>query len=236
MFFSVDKKLNYGREQLSALLSNIKFDTPEPIILDIGAGDGVDLMSVRRKFPGASLHAVDAIENKSTKLINQGIKVYLSDIESDKLPFASESVDFIIANQIFEHCKNVFWIMHEISRVLKVGGHVYIGVPNLASLHNRFLLFLGKQPTCINSRSAHVRGFTRPDLRAFVETVSNQSYKEKDFFGSNFYPFSPFLARWLSRFFPSFSVCIFLLFRKLDDCGDAFLQATDGLATNFKRM
>lgn len=236
MLFSVDKRLNYGRDRFAALLSRTKFNTAEPIILDIGAGNGADLIAAKRQYPKAHLHAVDAVENTSMVMRDEGVEIYLSDIESDKLPFASGSVDFIIANQIFEHCKNIFWIMHEISRVLKIGGYLYIGVPNLASLHNRFLLLVGKQPTCINSRSAHVRGFTRPDLREFVEMTSNQSYKEREFFGSNFYPFSPFLAKQFSRVLPSFSVCIFMLFQKLDDCGEAYLKATDGLASNFKRQ
>ena len=53
----------------------------------------------------------------------------------------------MIANQILEHTKEVFWIWHEIARVLAPQGQLILGVPNLASAHNRLLLLLGRQPT-----------------------------------------------------------------------------------------
>lgn len=61
-------------------------------------------------------------------------------IERDPLPFADESVDIFMANQVLEHCKEIFWIFSEVSRCLKPGGCFIIGVPNLAALHNRLLL------------------------------------------------------------------------------------------------
>ena len=34
-------------------------------------------------------------------------------------PFEDETVDILIVNQILEHCKEIFWIFHELTRVLK---------------------------------------------------------------------------------------------------------------------
>ena len=48
--------------------------------------------------------------------------------------------------------------MHEFSRVLKVGGQIIVGLPNLAALHRRILLLLGKQPTCIRANGALSEG------------------------------------------------------------------------------
>jgi SAM-dependent methyltransferase len=105
-------------------------------------------------------------------------------------PFDDGSFDIIIANQILEHTIELFWIFHEITRVLKKGGgKLIIGVPNLASLHNRFLLSIGRQPTSIKSASAHIRGFTKPDMVCFVNTCWPGGYKLVKWGGSNFYPF-----------------------------------------------
>ncbi len=102
-------------------------------------------------------------------LIKKGIKVYDLNIEKDALPFDNESIDVVNANQILEHVKEIFWIFHNVSRVLKIGGYFVISVPNLASLHNRILLMIGRQPTSIRNYSAHVRGFTKNDIIKFTK-------------------------------------------------------------------
>jgi hypothetical protein len=120
----------------------------------------------------------------------------------------------VIANQILEHVKELFWIFHEATRVLRVGGHLIVGVPNLASLHNRVLLAVGKQPTCIQNHSAHVRAFTRSDLLKFLETCFSGGFRLTKFGGSNFYPFPPFIAKPLASLLPHMAWGIFLMLRK----------------------
>jgi SAM-dependent methyltransferase len=128
-------------------------------------------------------------------------------VERQKFPFESEFFDVVIANQIVEHTKDLFWIYSEISRVLKPQGYVLTGVPNLASFHNRIALLLGLQPTAIEVLGPHVRGFTAPSFIQFIETDGffiNRAIK-----GSNFYPFRPAVSRVLSRLFPLMSVGLF---------------------------
>jgi SAM-dependent methyltransferase len=117
-------------------------------------------------------------------------------------------------NQILEHTKEVFWIFHEISRVLKKGGKLIIGVPNLASFHNRVLLAVGKQPSSLKNYSAHVRGFTKRDLFSLINEPFPNGYSIRDFGGSNFYPFGPVLAKPLAKLLPTFAWSIFFLFEK----------------------
>ncbi len=120
----------------------------------------------------------------------------------------------MIANQVLEHTKELFWIFHETTRSLKEGGYFIIGVPNLASFHNRLLLAIGRQPSQINSASAHVRGFTKPDLVGFVNDCFPGGYELVRFGGSNFYPFPSSVAKPLAAVFPSLSWGIFLMFKK----------------------
>ena len=75
--------------------------------------------------------------------------MFVVDIERNSLPFANEPLQVILSNQTLEHVKEIFWIFHEVSRVLKTNGYLIIAVPNLASLHNRLLLLLGMQPSCL---------------------------------------------------------------------------------------
>ena len=90
--------------------------------LDIGSGEGHDLAMLRKHFPKASLSAIDHKDTHFEKLTNFKIAVYRLNIEKDRLPFADGELDFIVANQVLEHVKELFWINHEVFRVLKSGG------------------------------------------------------------------------------------------------------------------
>ncbi len=102
-----------------------------------------------------------------------------------------------------------------------------VGVPNLASLHNRFLLLMGKQPTSIRPFGPHVRGFTYNGLKDFFE--KDDYFTVEAVKGSNFYPFGESIAQPLSRCFPLSSVSIFLKIRRTDKPG-CFI---DVLRSNF---
>jgi len=158
------------------------------------------------------------------------IAVYQLDIEKERFPLANESVDIIIANQILEHVKEIYWIFHEITRLLRLGGSLIIGVPNLAAFHNRILLFMGRQPT-----PAHIRGYTHHGFLKFLNSCWEGGYVEKDFKGSNFYPFPPLIAKPLASIWPNFAWGIFMLFTKVQSYDDAFLRfpIEQRLETNF---
>lgn len=228
----VDRELNYGREQMLALAKMC----PSPRnVLDLGAGFGTDLFGVQKLFPSCELHAVECYAEYARKLRSSGVQVHPLNLEHDSLPFASSSVDLILANQVLEHTKEIFWIFHEISRVLPVSGHVLIGVPNLASLHNRALLLLGRQPTSIQTASAHIRGFTRHDLLRFVYLCFPKGFELVAWKGSNFYPFPAALARPLAALFPGMAYSMFLLLRKVRPYDTSFIEfpRREKLETNY---
>lgn len=229
----IDKQLNYGRDQILQLARNI--DTPVVRILDIGAGSGTDLLGLKTVFPQAKLIGIESYLPNIEILKNNHIEHFPMNMENDVLPFEDGSIDLILTNQFLEHTKEIFWIMHEVSRVLKPGGHLIVGVPNLASLHNRLLLLLGKQPTCIQNASAHVRGYTKSDFIKFLNTPFPKGFKLVGFKGSNFYPFPPFIAKLLAQLLPNFSWGITMLFQKQKNYNDQFLSfpIEEKLETNF---
>lgn len=162
----IDRQLNYGRH----LVGRFLFESlPYHSVLDIGAGAGTDLKLAKKANSSAKLSAVEVYTPYADLLRSKGIQVHALNIERDRLPFTDSELDVVIANQVLEHTKELFWIFHEVTRVLRIGGRFIIGVPNLAALHNRLLLLLGEQPSPIKSHSAHVRGFTRSDLINFME-------------------------------------------------------------------
>jgi len=228
----IDRSLNYGRKQIKKFLLRIP-DVRHS--LDLGAGRGDDLALVRAVFPEADCHAVECRQEAALALAREGIDAAMLDIERERLPWADNSMDLVIINQVLEHVKDHFWLLHETSRVLGPGGYLIVGVPNLASLHNRILLFFGRQPTPIANTSAHIRGWTTGDLGRFL--AIGGCYKKVGRRGANFYPFPALLARPLAWLFPGLAWGSMTLWQKRPDAeyGDAFVRfpAEHRLETNF---
>ena len=143
---------------------------------------------------------------------------------------------WIMANQVLEHtAKEVFWIFHEVFRSLNVGGHFLFGVSNVCSLHNRILMFAGRQPTQHKLRSAHVRPFSKADTLAFLNACIGNGYELAEFRGAQFYPFPARLSRLLAGTFPTYAFTIFSWCRKQRSTMTALQPTRRGrkLETNF---
>jgi SAM-dependent methyltransferase len=185
------------------------------LAVDLGAGSGRDLGIVRRLHPNATLMAVEGGAEYANGLAGKADEIRISNIERDRLPVGDGEADLIIANQVLEHTKEVFWIFHEVSRSLKVGGHFLFGVPNICSFHNRFLLLIGRQPTQHKLCSAHVRPFSKRDTVAFLNACFPGGYELVKFRGAQFYPPPPGnLVRLLANAFPTLAFSIFFLIKK----------------------
>ena len=226
-----DRSLNYGESVIKEWVNKLNFAN----VLDIGSGNGRDLNICYTANNSINMNAIDITDDlKFLNEKNYNVNRIKLNIENSKIPIDNETQDLIIANQILEHCKEIFWIHHEMFRVLKVGGSMIIGVPNLASYYNRLLLMFGKQPYCIKLESAHVRGFTKMGYKDFLSDSIKGKYKIRDFKGANFVPFPNTVASKLSKIFPNYSTCIFFLIEKIKDYDGEFLLNKEILETNFK--
>lgn len=217
----IDHSETYGPHVIYSFLEQI------PLVnkaVDLGAGSGRDLSLVEKRFPHAERVGIEGNRKYIAGLEMSGIRGISLDLERDRLPFEDESVDLFIANQILEHLKEIYWFFHEMSRCLKVGGHVIVGVPNLLSLHNRILMLGGTHPTTAKSYSAHIRCWSKGDLLDFLEVCWPGGYELRGFRGCQFYPFPPWLGRIVSCIFPSACVSLFFLFKKEKQYENSFLR------------
>jgi SAM-dependent methyltransferase len=227
-----DQRESYGPhvvEELVRGLSGLR------VVADLGAGSGRDLGIVRRLHPQAKLIAVEGGRQNANGLTAWADEVHEANIERDFLPLADGQADLIIANQVLEHTKEVFWIFHEVFRSLKVGGHFLFGVPNVCSMHNRVLMIVGRQPTQHKLCSAHVRPFSKNDTLAFLNACVPGGYQLAAFRGAQFYPFPVRLSRLLAGALPTFAFTIFFLIRKTAEYDGGFVTypARAELETNF---
>ncbi|MGB6015568.1 MAG: class I SAM-dependent methyltransferase, partial [Nodosilinea sp.] len=196
---TVDHGETYGRHILEKLVRSL----PVATCVDLGCGHGSDLQIVLSQYPKAKCVGVDYGDWNTPALLTAGIQPISVNIEAEPLPLEPESVDLVIANQVLEHTKEIYWINHEIFRVLKVGGYLYLGVPNVLSLHNRLLGLFGVHPTCNKMISAHVRPFSKHDTLLFYRSAAKDLTQLTGFYGSQFYPFPKRLSRSLASTFPT---------------------------------
>lgn len=229
---TIDRQETYGRHILK------EFSRTEKDIkhcLDLGCGNGDDLETVKEFHPHASLHGVDFGNWNENLLNSKGIESITLNIEKDPLPYKDETIDLVIANQILEHTKEIYWINHEIFRTLKVGGHLYLGVPNALALHNRILGIFGHHPTCAKMISAHIRAFSPNDTKLFYKAVGGQFTSITFTKGAQFYPLPKVFARPLANTFPSLAVSMFMAIKKTSKYSGEFLQwpNENKLETNF---
>jgi ubiquinone/menaquinone biosynthesis C-methylase UbiE len=229
----VDHDETYGRHILETALRNMNVSH----CVDLGCGNGDDLLLVKERHAQASCIGIDFNNRNRDLLTERGIESVSVNIESQPLPIGDASMDLVIANQILEHVKEIYWINHEIFRVLKVGGCLYLGVPNVLSLHNRILGFFGVHPTSAKLISAHVRVFSKRDTISFYRNVAGDVLTVDQFHGSQFYPFPRVAARALSALFPSLAFSIFFLIRKTREYNGEFLAwpGRNHLETNYYR-
>lgn len=227
-----DQSETYGPHVVEDLVSDLK---DLRTVVDLGAGTGRDLGFVRKHHPQARLIAVEGGKDYASALAGKADDIKIADIEREPLPLADGEADLIMANQVLEHTKEVFWIFHQVTRSLKVGGHFLFGVPNICSLHNRFLLIIGRQPTQHKVCSAHVRPFSKGDTLAFLNACFPGGYELVQFRGAQFYPFPRSVARVLANSFPTFAFTIFFMIRKVAIYRDEFVTypGRAGLETNF---
>jgi len=65
---------------------------------------------------------------------NRKVKAdYYLNLETDKLPFEDNKVDYILIKHVLEHIENITHLLNECHRVLKPSGIVEIEVPNVAN-------------------------------------------------------------------------------------------------------
>lgn len=173
------------QSSINAVLSSLKFQEG-PTLLDIGCWDGITSSAYRRSCNASKLLGVEVFEEQAILAEQQGINVARIDLEKGVFPWSENSVDIVVCNQVFEHLKDIFNPLDQISRVLKPGGILIISVPNLTSFHNRIMTLLGLQPSSIRIFGPHVRGFSKNEFQKYL--LTGGIFTCEKVLGVGFYP------------------------------------------------
>ena len=131
------------------LLKNLKFKK-KINVLSVSAGSGWwDKRIVLHLKGTKKITSTDIIDSVFTPSTISSIKKYCDwefvKVEPEKkLPFGNDEFDFIYHHDVLEHVDKPYLFLSEQFRVLKNGGKLIIGTPNLFRPVNILKLFLGK--------------------------------------------------------------------------------------------
>ena len=184
-------------------------------VLDLACGRGALLTLMARACPAATLVGADISSSSVDACLALGFSAVVADVATE-LPFETGSFDVVVFGEVIEHIVDPDFALTEIARVLRIGGHVIVTTPNLASWFNRLLLLGGIQPIFTetslhvnlgrrfrvlgqwNSTQGHLKIFT---LAAIREILSANGFSIVSTSGVPFYVPTPLKAldRLISR-------------------------------------
>ncbi|MBI4897482.1 MAG: class I SAM-dependent methyltransferase [Actinobacteria bacterium] len=134
---------------LRALASGGAIDS----LLDLGCDDGGRTLQYAQACGAKTVHGVEVVAERAAMARARGVQVSEADL-SENLPYADQSLDVVVSNQVIEHLFDTDLFVSEAFRVLKPGGYVVTSTENLASWHNVAALMLGWQPFSLSNVSS----------------------------------------------------------------------------------
>ena len=129
------------------ILAELKLPKPAHA-LSVSVGDGIwDYLAFESNPSITSMTATDIVSNpvKEVALLQKKGTWDFVQVEAEKkLPFKDGLFDVIFHHDVVEHVKKPYLFLQEQYRVLKPGGHIVFGTPNLHRPANIIKLLLGK--------------------------------------------------------------------------------------------
>jgi ubiquinone/menaquinone biosynthesis C-methylase UbiE len=203
-----------------ALLELCKQVSPIEVMLDCGCGDGEFTAMVAHAVQAKRVIGIDIVPEQIEKAKTKGIEGIICNLDKG-LNVPDASVDMLIASQVIEHVADTDGLIKEFHRVLKPGGYLVVGTPNLSAFTNILFLLVGKQPTIVEVSDvalvgtwsprkediervgpAHRRIFTRGALKGFIQYYGFECQK---LVGFGFLPLPPMPGRIAAGIMPVYS-------------------------------
>lgn len=100
-------------------------------ILDYGSGQATYLIDFHDR--GMSISGAEISEHLVDGCLKRGLDVHHVE-DPLQIPFSEDEFDVVYLMQVFEHLSDPHKALSELSRVMRIGGRLYIALPNGASI------------------------------------------------------------------------------------------------------
>lgn len=123
---SYDEAAALQREVRERLLERLDYVRLQPtVVLDLGSATGDGSAQLRRRYPEATVVALDVAENMLLRARDKHASA--KDVEylcadAMALPLTTDSVDLVFCNLLLPACEAPARVLQEVSRVLRPGG------------------------------------------------------------------------------------------------------------------
>lgn len=141
-------------------------------VLDLGCGHGANTSKLFGDRPDLDVVGLD-ISPKAIAAYSKVRPGLLADAEH--LPFATDSFDLVVSDDVVEHLVDTDGYAKEIHRVLRPGGYLTLSTPNLAAWFNRIALLMGVQPAYSEVSFEKVFGRPGSDLVGHLRLFTGKS-------------------------------------------------------------
>ncbi len=149
------------------LLAQVKEIRPHAI-LDVGAGEGFTLEMFRENHIGERLEGIEYMDEalKFAKRLHPQVKIKKGNIY--ELPYAANSFDLVICNEVLEHLDDPKKALNELKRVAKK--YLILSVPN-EPLFTIQRILRGKNVWKLGAHPEHIQHWTSGAFEKFVASV-----------------------------------------------------------------
>lgn len=181
----LSRYLRQHRRRLALDLDLISREAPsEASVLECGAIPL--LLTGALAALGYRICAVDLDPDRfATAIATLGLDVRRCDIETEALPFAAETFDVVLFNELLEHLRmNPIFTLGEVHRVLRPGGVLLLSTPNLRSFRGIRNLLIGNEGHAVSrgiyeqyekletlGHMGHVREYTSREVSDLVARI-----------------------------------------------------------------
>jgi len=114
-------------------------------LLDVGSGSGH--LKYFCDFGNIDWHGLEMSQKAISRCRDLGYKMYECDAQTEPFPLEDASFDVVVASHILEHLSDPEFALAQMSRVLKPGGLLILGVPVKPFLTNHLLTLYYRSKT-----------------------------------------------------------------------------------------
>ncbi|MGN0797524.1 MAG: class I SAM-dependent methyltransferase [Christensenellales bacterium] len=156
---------------LSQIIDSLQL-SPNAKVLDLGTGTGYVALAIARQYPEVQVVGLDIVNNTLAKNIERAKQEGLSNVvflsyDGENFPFQADNFDVVVTRYALHHFPDIYAAFREISRVLKLGGQLFIADPTPNDLDiTRFVDDYMKMRD-----DGHIKYYTLSDWQSLGQSV-----------------------------------------------------------------